>query len=291
MRFQGRAEPVTVVYSMVVPGFFEALGIPVTQGRAFLPADRRGAPAVAMVNETLARRHFDGPAVGRQLWWPDPVDGNERAFEIVGVTRDTRTRDYFAAVEPTVYFSYPQHPYPTGSAVVVSTRGDPASAVPTLHRWLREFEPHLAIVNVVTYPDIVHGFTYTQRMNAEMFSLLALLGTALAALGIFSVLSLAVSRRTREIGIRLSIGASRTDVARLILGRSLVPVGIGAALGTAGSLVAGRLLGSLLHGIEPGDPTTLLAATALLVAAALAAAAPPARRAAAVDPVLALRHE
>lgn len=291
MRLQGRPEPVTVVYSMVVPGFFQALGIPVTQGRAFLPGDRRDAPAVAIVNETLSRRHFEGRAIGQRVWWPDPGDGRERAFEIVGVVRDTRTRDYFGAVEPTVYFSYPQHPYPTGSALVVSAKGDPASAVPALQRWLREFEPHLAIVNVVTYRDIVRGFVYTQRMNAEMFTVLALLGTALAALGIFSVLALAVGRRTREIGIRLSVGASRVDIARLVLGQSLLPVGIGAALGVAGSFVVGRLLGSLLHGIEPGDPMTLVAATALLVVAALAAVAGPARRATAVDPVVALRHE
>ena len=132
---------------------------------------------------------------------------------------------------PTVYFSYPQFDYPTGSALMVATSADPRAAVPQLHRWLRNYEPHLAIVNVVSYPDVVHGFLYTHRMNAEMFSVLAVLGLALSAVGIWSVMSLAVSRRTREIGIRVALGALRGDIRRLVLARSMVSVGLGLALG------------------------------------------------------------
>ncbi len=291
LRLDGQSEPVTLVYSKVIPGFFEALGIEVTRGRSFAAADTAGAPDVAMVNEMLARRYFAGDqAVGRRLWWPDN-DGAEREFEIVGVVRDTKTQDFLADTEPTAYFSYPQHAYPTGSALLVSTSGGPGAAVPFLYRWLRDFEPHLAIVNVVTYNDVVRGFLYTYRMNAEMFSALAFLGLALAAVGIFSVMSLAVGRRTREIGIRMSIGAQKSDIGRLVIWRAFVPVVLGLGVGLAASLALTELVRSLLYGVQPIDPITLIGGAGVLVVAALSAVYLPARRAATVDPMTAVRHE
>jgi putative ABC transport system permease protein len=291
MRLGGESEPRSLVYSKVIPGFFDALGIDVVQGRGFAAGDTAGARDVAIVNEGLARQLFTGgQAVGRSIWWPGG-EGEAREFEIVGVVRDTKTQDYIAQPEPTVYFSYPQHPYPTGSALMVQTHGDPASAVPQLQQWLRNFEPHLAIVNVVTYNDVVRGFLYTQRMNAELFSLLAFVGLGLATVGIFSVMSLAVSRRTREIGIRMSIGAGRGDIGRLVVGRALVPVVLGLGVGVAVSFGVTGLVRSLLYGIEPNDPLTLVVGSAVLVAAALSAAYLPARRASRVDPVIALRQE
>jgi ABC-type lipoprotein release transport system permease subunit len=207
------------------------------------------------------------------------------------MVRDTKTTDFFTEPPPTVYFSYPQHRYPTGSALIVSTIADPDGSVPHLYRWLREFEPHLAIVNVVPYKDVVLGFLYTHRMNAEMFSLLAVLGLLLSAVGIFSVVNLAVSRRTREIGIRMAIGAERGDIGRLILGRSLVSVGLGLVVGLAFSFALTELVRSLLFGVEPTDPATLVGGAGVIVAAALAAAYIPARRATRIEPVTSLRHE
>ncbi|MGD2152796.1 MAG: ADOP family duplicated permease [Gemmatimonadales bacterium] len=291
LRFDGQAEPVDLVYSKVIPGFFEVLGIEVTRGRGFVAGDTASAPDVAVVNEKLAQRFFAGePALGRRVWWPGN-DGADRAFEIVGVVRDTKTQDFLGDTEPTAYFSYPQHAYPTGSALLVATTGDPGAAVPSLYRWLRDFEPHLAIVNVVTYNDVVRGFLYTYRMNAEMFSALAFLGLALAAAGIFSVMSLAVSRRTREIGIRMSIGARHVDIGRLMIGRAMVPVTLGLGVGLATSLALTGLVRSLLYGVEPIDPLTLAAGTTVLILAALSAVYLPARRAATVDPMTAMRHE
>jgi putative ABC transport system permease protein len=175
--------------------------------------------------------------------------------------------------------------------LLVATHADPRGTVTQLHRWLREFEPHLAIVNVVTYPDVVRGFMYTQRMNAELFSVLAFLGLGLAAVGIFSVMSLAVSRRTREIGIRMSVGAQRGDIGRLVVRRALIPVALGLGLGLIASFAVTGLVRSLLFGVEPTDPLSLVAGAGVLVAAALLATFLPARRAARVDPVIALRHE
>ncbi len=288
----GRDEPTSLIYSKVIPGFFDAMGIEVNQGRAFTDADEAGARDVAMVNEALARRFFAGEtALGRRIRWSAAEGGADRELEIVGVVRNTRTQDLFAEPPPTVYLSYPQFRYPTGSALLVATHADPAAAVPRLHRWLRDFEPYLAIVNVVPYGQVVRGFLYTHRMNAEMFSLLAFLGLVLSAIGIFSVVSLAVSRRTREIGIRLAIGAERADIGRLVIGRALVSVGLGLALGLGVALALSGLVRSLLYGVEPTDPLTLGAGAGVLVLAALAAAWLPARRAAAVEPTTALRHE
>jgi predicted permease len=290
-RLDGLEDPVPLVYSRVIPGFFAALDIDVLRGRGFLPGDTTGARDVAMVNEALAQRFFPGAnPVGRHLRWPGAASSDDRVFEIVGVVRDTKTRDFMAAVEPTVYFSYPQHAYPTGSALLVSTVGDPDSAVPRLYRWLRDFEPHLAIVNVVSYNDVVRGFLYPQRMNAEMFSVLAALGLALATVGVFSVMSLAVSRRTREIGIRVSIGAMRGDIGRLVILRTLGPVLLGLGVGLAASFGLAGLVRGLLFGVEPNDPLALAAGAAVLLVAALTAAYLPARRATAVDPVEVLRQ-
>lgn len=292
LRLDGQDEPVPFVFSRIIPGFFEALDIGVLQGRSFVAGDTTGAPDVAIINEDLAQRFFPGEQpLGRRIWWPEAADGADRAYEIVGVVRDTKTRDYMAEVEPTVYFSYPQHNYPTGSALMVSVAGDPGASVPLLQRWLRDYEPHLAIVNVVPYNEVVKGYIYTQRMNAEMFSALAFLGLVLAAVGIFSVMSLAVGRRTREIGIRMSIGAERSDIGRLVIRRALLPVVLGLIVGLAASFAVTGLVRGLLFGVAPNDPITLVAGTGVLVLAALTAAYLPARRAATVDPVAALRQE
>jgi len=292
MRIGGESDLNSVVYSKVIPGFFDALGIEVIQGRGFVAGDTAGTRDVAVVNERLVHQFFaDQPPLGRSVWWPNESGDAEREFEIVGVVRDTKTQDFVAPPEATVYFSYPQHAYPSGCALIVTSRGDPRAAVPRLNRWLRSYEPHLAIVNVVTYNDVVRGFLYTQRMNAELFSLLAVLGLGLAAVGIFSVMSLAVSRRTREIGIRMSVGARRRDISWLVVRRALGPVILGLGVGLAVSFGVTGLVRSMLYGVEPNDPLTLTLGTVVLVTAALSAAYLPARRATRVDPVKALRSE
>ncbi|HSR53071.1 MAG TPA: ADOP family duplicated permease [Acidobacteriota bacterium] len=308
LRLEGKSDPVRLTYSRVHPGFFQSLGIEVRRGRAFHLTDRSGAPDVAIVNQKLADRFFAGQEpIGRRIWWPtvpgrsggrndDAGAASERQYEIVGVVSNAKFRDFFSQPEPMVYTSYPQHPYPTGSALLVTMRPGPAApnsaaAVPLLHRWLRGYEAHLAIVNVIPYTEVVAGFLYTYRMNAELFSLLAVLGLGLSTVGIFGVGSLAVSRRLHEIGIRMAIGAKRREIRRLVLSRAALPVALGLGAGLAATLASASLLQSLLFGVEATDPLTLAAGSFLLVAAALAAAYLPARRAASTDPVIALRRE
>ncbi|MEM7351592.1 MAG: ADOP family duplicated permease [Acidobacteriota bacterium] len=285
---EGATEAQPLVFSRVLPGFFGALGIELRQGRAFTPADTVDSRLVAVVNEALARRFFAGQnPLGRRIRWPE----EDRSYEIVGVARDTKTEDFFAPPPPTVYFAYPQHDYGTTSALMVSVAGDPSLAVPRLHRWLRDFEPHLAIINVVTYQEIVRGFLYTHRMNAEMFSIVALLGLVLSAVGIWSVMSLAVNGRMREIAVRMAVGAERGDIYRLVLAQALASAALGLALGLALAYLQAGLVRSLLFGVEPTDPLTLAVGVGVLVVSTLGAAYLPARRAAAVDPTVSLRQE
>jgi predicted permease len=292
LRPEGGEEAVQLTTTRVIPGFFETVGIDVVNGRRFTAGDTANAPDVAIINEAAARRLFAGrQPVGRHLWWPDPGNGPDRVFEIVGVARDAKAQDFLAAPEPVVYLSYPQHGYPSGSALLVATTIDPAVSVPRLYSWLRHYEPHLAIVNVLPYREVVRGFLYVQRMNAELFTTLAFLGLSLAAVGIFSVVSLAVGQRQREIGIRLAIGARHADIGRLIVGRAMTPVLMGVGLGLAGALAMTKLVRSLLFGVEPSDPAAVAGGTGVLILVALLAAYLPTRRATRVDPTSALRSE
>lgn len=290
-RLGGQAELVPLVYSRVIPGFFKGVGIGVSGGRGFVAGDTTGSIDVAVVNESFASRYFPGATVlGRQLWWPG-AGGAERRFEIVGVTPDVISQDFLAEPEPMVYFSYPQHAYSTSSALMITTAIDPSASIPLLYRWLRDFEPYLAIVNVLPYSEIVRGFLYTQRMNAELFSVLAFFGLVLSAVGVFGVMSLTVSQRTREVGIRMAIGAQRRDIGVMIIKQAMIPVALGLAVGLATSFLFSELVRTLLYGIEPTDPVALVGGTTVLVAAALAAAYIPSRRAATADPVTALRTD
>jgi putative ABC transport system permease protein len=304
LRPEGQPDPVPVTYSRVIPGFFETLGISVLEGRSFAVGDTANAPDVAIVNRAFADRFFaEQRAVGRRIWWPATVrsvdrtftlgqgQGADREFEVIGVVRNAKAQDLFAVPEPVVYFSYPQHSYPSNSGLIVATRTDPASAVPRLQAWLRHYEPHLAIINVLPYTAVLQGFRYTQRMNAQLFATLASLGLAVAAVGIFGVVSLAVARRTREFGIRAALGAERADLRRMVLRQALTPVIVGVAVGVAGAVAATGLVRSLLYGVRPTDPVTLVAGGGVLVAIALLAAYGPAHRATAVNPVAALRAD
>lgn len=292
LRFEGHDQPVPISATKVIPGFFKTLEIGLVDGRVFTPGDTANAPPVAIVNQAAVHRFFEGGSpIGRRVWLPATATAPARAFQIVGVVRDAKVQNFLDPPEPVVYFAYPQHAYPSGSAVLVRTTGDPAAAVPRLQVWLRTYEPHLAIVNVLPYTDVVSGFLYVQRMNAEFFATLAFLSVALAAVGIFSVVTLTVGRRRREVGVRVAIGARRADILRLVIARALTPVLVGAGVGLAGALAMTRLVRSLLVGIEPTDPVSIVGGTALLLLAALLAAYLPARRAARADPVQALRGE
>jgi ABC-type antimicrobial peptide transport system permease subunit len=173
----------------------------------------------------------------------------------------------------------------------VKVAGNPSAAVMRMEEELRAVNPHIAIVNILPYSDVVQGFLYTQRMNAELFSVIALLGLLLSAAGIFGVTSLAVAQRRREIGIRLAIGAGQTSVASLVIRRVSASVILGLMVGLGGAFFTTRLVKSLLWGVSPADPLSLLLGVVVLILATSLAVALPIRRALAIDPVGSLRTE
>jgi putative ABC transport system permease protein len=290
-RIDGRPEPDELVVATVQHGFFDVMGIDVLAGRAFMPGDSAGSPPVAIVNQAAVERFLGGrDAVGRRLWRTGP-DGGEQGVEIVGAVGPVRVRSFLQESEPAVYLPYRQATYPTGSALVIRTRGDPESAVATMNAFLREYEPHMAIVNVLAYSQVARGSVYAQRMNAELFSVLAVLGLILSTAGILGVVSLGVVERTKEIGIRRAVGAEAWRVRRMIVLEAVWPVGVGLGLGLGISLGVGLILEGLLLGVEPWDPLTFAGAGALLLAVGVAAASVPAVRAGRLDPIGVLRSD
>ncbi len=288
IRIEGRSEPESVVSAQILPSYLATLGIGITRGRNLSVNDSEGAPDVALLNEVAAARLFpDVEPVGRRLWRGATDD--EREYRVVGVVADAKIRDFFAAPEPVVYFSAPQHPHSTTGALIVAVEGDPAAAVPVLERWLRNHESRIAIVNAIPYAEVLRGVLYVQRMNAELFSVLACLGLILSTVGVFSVMALMARQRTREIGIRMAVGAQASQINRMVIRDALVPITLGLVVGGLAAIGAKGVIGALLFGVEPTDPVATLGGLAVVLLAAVSAAYVPARRAARVDPVLALR--
>lgn len=292
VRLEGHDDPVTLTYASVTPGFFETTGMGVSEGRAFLPGDTAGAPDVAIVNETLARRFFsDVGAVGRTVSARGQGEEPGRAYEIVGVVKDARVTNLLGEPEPVLFLAYPQHYYTPGNALLLQTSIDPAQAVPRFLETLKSIDPTLALVNAVPYRDVVRGFQFIQRRNAEVFSLVAFLGLALAAAGLYGVLSLSVGERRREIGVRVALGAEAWQVVRGVLVRPVGAIATGALVGLLLSAAAAPLIRTLLIGVGPHDPGVALVGICVLFVVAAVASLLPLRRALRVDPMVALRSE
>ncbi len=289
---EGRSEPERVFMTSVGKGYLDALGLELRRGRPLDDRDTASAAAAVMINEALARRFFPGlEPLGRRLTLAADGGEPERRFEIVGVVADARFTGVLQEPEPLVYFSFLQYGFRSGGSLVVRTEIDPKAQIPALRRQLRELDPDLAMINVQTYTEILRGELSDQRARAELFAALAGLGLALAAAGVWSVLNLAVTRRRRELGIRMALGARADDIAVLVIRRGLLSVSLGLGLGLVAALAAGRLVGSLLYGVEATDLPSFTVGAATLLAVTIAACYLPARRAAAIDPLETLRRE
>jgi predicted permease len=268
----------------VTPDYVRAMGVRVVQGRAFTDADR-GTP-VAMVDEQLARQYFpDGNAVGRQI--------DHYGFQgvtIVGVVRSVDQAELGGEAHPTVYYPYTQLPYAWGAVVVRSTL--PTGTVTTMVRQaLREIDPELPVYDARPMTERVASSLGARRLAVGVLGGFAALALVLALLGTYGVLSYGTSQRTRELGIRLALGAQPGAVVGMVLRGGLLLAGVGLALGVVAYLGLGRLLQSVVYGVSPRDPVTLALGVAVLLGAALVACWIPARRAARVDAIVALRAE
>jgi hypothetical protein len=268
---------------LISPGFSEALGLTVTTGRGLAESDRIGAPLVAMVNETLARRWFDGAAVGRRVVFSD------RTWAIVGVLSDKR----HASLEepPRPELSVPLNQFGrAGGWVVIRTDGNPLSLAPAARDVLREIDPTIPVTRLGTMDARLEQAMAPERFRATLASALGLTALGLVVIGVYGVMAHAVARQTREIGVRLALGESPTRVGRQILQGAFTLAAVGVALGLGLSvLLAPRLQAFLSAGLRATDPSTLGMLSAALLVTAVVAAIIPARRASRIDPLTALR--
>jgi putative ABC transport system permease protein len=272
--------------------YLEVMGIKVIAGRGFGDSDRAGQPRVLLINEVLARRDFPGEnPVGQQVFaGPDPVP-----WEIAGVVNDVRQSGLDQDPEPQVFAQVSQWPgttvFPLGPYFSVRTRSDPAAIIPHVRGIARQIDPDAGLFNVATMEQVVSNRISRPRMYAVLLGIFAGVAGALAAIGIYGVMAYSVAQRTREIGIRMALGARPSEVMVLVLGQSTLITVIGIIAGLAGAAGATRYLQGMLFGLTPLDPFTFVVVSILFAAVAMLAAYLPARSATKVDPLVALRSE
>ena len=275
-----------IPWSSVGSDYFETVRTPVLQGRGITAVDQRGSQPVAVVNEAFARRYWPGrEAIGRQLRFSG---GTWRT--VVGVARDIKTRSLDEPAQPLLYVAIQQR-YSSGFTLHVRTAGDPRLLQQALRRAFERVDPNLPFNDVRTFAENMGAVTFVQNMGASMLAAFGLLALVLAAIGLYGVLSYSVAQRTREMGVRIAIGASRRDVLALVVGKAMRLTAIGLGVGIVLAAGAGVLLRSQIFGVSPLDPVTFVVVIVLLAAVAFVAAWLPARRAARVDPIIALQAE
>jgi predicted permease len=280
-----RGTPVS--FGEVDAGYFEVVRMPIVEGRGFTAADDERAPRVAVVNQAFARRFWPGGgAIGHTFH-----RGND-VVTVVGIARDAKYARLREELRPFVYFAMGQSGEPGGHAeLLVRTTGDPTRVAPTIRAAVRDFDPFLPTPTVTTLSAAIGGALLPQRVAAAVTAVLGFVGLLLAAVGLYGIVAYLGGQRTREIGVRVALGADRGDVLRLVVGEGMRPVAVGMAIGLVLALGATRLLMSFLFGVSPLDAFTFVGVAAILTAVALTASYLPARRAAATDPVRALRAE
>jgi putative ABC transport system permease protein len=274
----------------VTPDYIPTMRIPVLRGRAFTPADRTGTVPVVLINQTFVDRDWPGEdPIGKRVQLGAP-DSPWRT--IVGVVGDVRHSGLDTPPAPQIYLPIAQSPWADALvALVVRSDGAAASLGGLVSRAVWSVDGSLAISRVLPAPELIRASAARRRFALQLFAAFAAVALLLAGTGIFGVLSGAVSERTREIGVRTALGATRRDVLGLVIGQGMRIAGLGLVLGIALALGAARLLRGLLFGVQPGDPATLLAVSVILGVVALVACAVPAVRAAHTDPVRALRTD
>ena len=274
----------------IAPNYFRTLGIPILEGREFNNLDRLGTTPVAVVNEKLASRLWPGEsAVGRLLsvpFWREP----RPPVEIIGVARDTKHRSLLAEMPMLIYLPELQA-YDGRATLVARIGGDPTKLIPAIRREVAALDRDLTLYAVKTMSEQIESTLWQQRTAAGLIGIFGLLAIALAAIGIYGVIAHSVAQRTREIGIRMALGADARDVRRMIVRQGLRLALTGVVVGLVAAFALTRLMSSLLYGVSATDPLTFVISSVALVGVALGACLVPARRATKVDPMIALRCE
>ncbi len=277
------------VNSIVAPGTFAALGIPLVRGRDFDNRDVRDAPMTAIVNETLARRALPGQdVIGHKIVCAFDSLGPMTIVAVVGDVRQSGPAD---ESRPECYMPYLQHFYNGATlSIVIRTANDPMSLAETVRRKAQELAPGVP-VRFTTLDALTAQNVAQPRFRALLVGEFAAVALVLALIGVFGVMAYVVSQRTAEIGLRVAIGATPGQILSLLLGRGVAVIGVGLAVGLLGTALTTRYLGNLLFEIKPTDPVTYVAVAALLATTSLVALYVPASRATRVDPLVALRCE
>ncbi len=289
----------SAVYREAAPGYFETMRLPILEGRAIEATDTMTMPHVVVVNQRFAHDVWPNEdPVGKRLTF-DTDRGNQDWLTVVGVSKNAAQSDWAAQIEPEVYRAALQDPNFLGeknSAVsyitlVVRATSDPAALTNSVKSAVWSFDHNLPISEVVTMDGVVAEANAQPRFEMLLLAVFAAVALTLAAVGIYGVMSYSVTRRTHEIGVRMSLGASRWQVLLLVLRQGLTLAGIGLGIGLIGALLLSRLMAGLLFGVHPNDPLTYIGVGGLLLVVALVAAYVPARRAMRTDPIIALRYE
>ena len=290
---EGDPEPVgdgdKVAVRMATPGYFDTMDISLLQGRGFTEQDRRDTVAVILVNKRMADQVWPNEnPVGKRLMLN--YNRGKYAYEVVGVIGGIRYYGLKVEPRPEVFIPHAQNTY-LPMNLVVRTASDPNHLAEAIKTQVREMDPTQAISNIRTMDTLVSRSVAADRFSMWLLGLLGSLALALAATGLFSLLSYLVSQRTHEIGVRMALGARQQDIFRLVIGQGAVLVAVGVAIGLGASFICARLFSSLLFGISATDPLTFMFTPVLLSLTALLACYVPARRATKVDPLVALRTE
>ena len=283
-------EELDVHYQYVTPGYFDAIEATIARGRGFTPADRDSANPVGVINETLARKEFGGEdPIGRRMKIGD-LNSPDPWITIVGVVRDFRHYRLPSPMGPAIYFPYFSRPV-LAQTLVVRISGDPLALVAPLQAAVQAIDPDVPVYDVQTLEQAASRSLWLQRAPTQVVSLFAVLAMILAAVGVYGVIAYSVTQRTRELGVRMTLGATVSQVMRMVMGQALRLSAVGIALGLGCALVLTRFLQPLLYQVSVTDLATFVGVPLLLVLVTFAAAWGPARRAGRVDPVEAIKAE
>ena len=287
--FSHRDDDGSIVHVMIVSSdFFETLNIPILAGRALNERDTKDSPPVAVFNAAAAREFFGSArALGERFGYRPE---NRREVEIVGIAGDTKYRTVRDESPPTVYIPFRQAGMGRMTFEVKTAR-DPRAMVPEVREAIRALDPNVPLIGVSTQAEQIEDRFRQERAFALLYTLFGTVGMVLAAIGLFGLASYDIVRRTREIGIRLALGAQRSNIMYLVLGDTLRLVAVGLAIGILVTVAASRLVASLLFGVEPTDAASMATAAVLLILVSTIAGYLPARRAARTEPTAALQHE
>jgi predicted permease len=288
----GANEDTTVAWNLISPNLFQTLEIPLLQGRDFTPQDDSAAPRVAIVNQAMARFYFSNQsAIGRRLSFAGPGGGETEIIGVVGDTKDAGLHDATGRMLYLPYLQAPAGSSTVGMTLEIRTAVNPEGLVGAVRQAIREVDSHVPIRGYMTLSREVDDSLAQERVVAQLSSSFGLLALLLASLGLYGVMAYTVARRTGEIGVRMVLGARRSQVLWMVMRESLEIVGLGVLIGIPLVLVFSRLISSQLYEVRQGDPLTICISIVLQAIIAAIATYIPVRRATKVDPMVALRYE